>query len=160
VESQRARGWIADEIRRFVREDPGNRLGRFDGSPIFDEPLVGFGAGLGSFGLSDGLITPVGIAHRVGSVIVDLRFESPSRPENIHRDCLSYRGLGCRDCEKRCPTDAISESGHDKQRCSEFVFGQIPLIKREYEVDIYACGLCQVGVPCEAAIPQRRQSKS
>ena len=81
-------------------------------------------------------------------------------PEDIHRDCLSYRGLGCRDCEKRCPVDAISEAGHDKQRCSEFVFGQIPLIKREYEIDIYACGLCQAGVPCEAGIPQRRQSKS
>jgi epoxyqueuosine reductase QueG len=277
--------WVAEEIRSFVREDPGNRLEGLDGSPIFEEPLVGyaagddaifaqlkdvigefhltpyevmqavaerrsfpspaadelgvisfvlpistgtrrqnarskdrpserwahtrlfgegfkrsleahlvslleerghlavapehdeelfgvlrdekvgwasrwsqrhvaFSAGLGSFGLSDGLITRGGKAHRVGSVVVNQRLESPERPGDIHRDCLAHRGLDCRKCMKRCPADAIGEDGHDKMLCSQFVFQQIPVIKQRYDIDIYACGLCQTAVPCEKGIPR------
>lgn len=115
---------------------------------------VAFSANLGTFGLSDGFITVRGKAHRVGSVVVDQALESPQRTEDIHRDCLSHRELGCRNCMKRCPAGAISEAGHDKARCAEFVFGQVPLIKQEYGIDIYACGLCQTGVPCEQGIPR------
>jgi epoxyqueuosine reductase QueG len=115
---------------------------------------MAFAAGLGSFGLSDGLITAVGKAHRVGSVVVSRRLESPSRSEDIHRDCLSYQGVSCRKCMKRCPVDAITEDGHDKARCMPFVFGQVPVIKEHYGIDIYACGLCQTGVPCEGGIPK------
>jgi epoxyqueuosine reductase QueG len=115
---------------------------------------VAFSAGLGSFGLSDGLITAVGKAHRVGSVVVDRAFASPRRTKDIHRDCLSFRGLSCRKCMKRCPADAISEAGHDKARCSEFVLAQIPMINERYGINIYACGLCQTSVPCEARIPR------
>jgi epoxyqueuosine reductase QueG len=115
---------------------------------------VAFSAGLGSFSLSDALITEAGTAHRVGSAVVDRRLDSPQRTNDIHRDCLSYRGLSCRTCMKRCPVDAITEAGHDKARCSQFVLEQIPAIKREYGIDIYACGLCQTGVPCEGGIPR------
>jgi epoxyqueuosine reductase len=118
---------------------------------------VAFAAGLGSFGLSDGLITAVGKAHRVGSVVVAHRLKSSSRPEDIHRDCLSYQGLSCRTCMKRCPAGAITEDGHDKARCMPFVFAQVPVIKEHYGIDIYACGLCQAGVPCEAGIPKARE---
>jgi hypothetical protein len=34
------------------------------------------------------------------------------------------------------------------------VLEQIPAIKRDYGIDIYACGLCQTGVPCEGGIPR------
>jgi ferredoxin len=277
--------WIGEEIRRFVREDPGNRLERLDGSPIFQEPLVGFAAGddpifrrlkqvigefhltpaevmgaiarerglsvpaaegigvisyvlpisretrkenalmkdrpserwahtrlfgeefnrklqahlvsvleekghlavapeleqslfrmlvdeevgwastwsqrhvafsagLGTFGLSDALITAAGKGHRVGSVVVDRALDSPLRTEDVYRDCLSHQELGCRNCIKRCPADAISEAGHDKARCMEFVMKQMPVIKEEYGIDIYGCGLCQTGVPCAEGIPQ------
>jgi epoxyqueuosine reductase QueG len=113
-----------------------------------------FAAGLGTFGLSDGLITAAGKGHRVGSVVVDHALNSPQRTEEVYRDCLSHRELGCRTCIKRCPADAISEAGHDKARCMEFVMKQIPVVKEEYGIDIYGCGLCQTGVPCEAGIPK------
>jgi hypothetical protein len=45
MDEQRFREWISEEIERFVREDPGNRLERLDGSPIFQPPLVGFVSG-------------------------------------------------------------------------------------------------------------------
>ena len=55
---------------------------------------------------------------------------------------------------KRCPADAITEAGHDKVRCAEFVMKQAAVIKEEYGIDIYGCGLCQTGVPCEDGIPE------
>jgi len=42
-------------------------------------------AGLGTFGLCDGLITPVGKAMRVGSVILRARLEPTPRPYQDHR---------------------------------------------------------------------------
>jgi epoxyqueuosine reductase QueG len=113
-----------------------------------------FAAGLGSFGLSDGLITSAGKAHRLGSVIVNRALDSPHRTEDIHRDCLSYQGINCRNCMKRCPADAITQEGHDKARCAEFVLKQFPFVKEEYGIDIYGCGLCQTRVPCEGRIPR------
>ena len=115
---------------------------------------MAFSANLGSFGLSDGLITAAGKGHRVGSVVVDHALNSPQRTEEVYRDCLSHRELGCRTCIKRCPADAISEAGHDKARCMEFVMKSIPVVKEEYGIDIYGCGLCQTGVPCEEGIPK------
>ena len=286
MDEQHFREWISEEIERFVREDPGNRLERLDGSPIFQPPLVGFVSGsdpifrkikevigefymtpfeavekiaegrgvmappedrigivsfilpisnetrrenaklkdapserwahtrlfgeqfnkklqqhlvsvvaqkgyfvaapemeeklfrmlvdekvgwastwsqrhvafaanLGTFGLSDGLITRAGKAHRVGSIIVDQPLESPQRTDDIHRDCLFYRDGSCKKCIERCPADAISEQGHDKQTCAAFVLSQAGLIKERYGIDIYGCGLCQTGVSCERRIPAK-----
>ena len=41
-------------------------------------------SGLGTFGLCDGLITPVGKAVRIGSVIAKVRISSSPRPYNVH----------------------------------------------------------------------------
>jgi ferredoxin len=115
---------------------------------------VAFSANLGTFGLSDGLITAAGKGHRVGSVVVDRALDSPQRTDEVYRDCLSHRDLGCRTCIKRCPAEAISEAGHDKARCMEFVLKQTAWIKEEYGIDIYGCGLCQTGVPCAEEVPK------
>ena len=114
---------------------------------------VAFAADLGTFGLSDGLITKAGKAHRVGSVIVDQPLKSPQRTDDIHRDCLFYRDGSCKKCIERCPAEAISEQGHDKQACAAFVLSQASFIKESYGIDIYGCGLCQTGVSCERRIP-------
>ncbi len=140
---------LEDELFRIFVDE------RVGWTSCWSQRHVAFSAGLGTFGLSDGLITAVGKAHRVGSVIVDRHLESPARPDDIHRDCLSYQGLDCKTCRKRCPADAISEHGHDKALCMQFVFKQISEIKESYGIDIYACGLCQAGVPCEKGIPKQ-----
>jgi epoxyqueuosine reductase QueG len=140
---------LEDELFRIFVDE------RVGWTSCWSQRHVAFSAGLGTFGLSDGLITAVGKAHRVGSVVVDRHLDSPSRPEDIHRDCLSYQDLGCKTCRKRCPADAISERGHDKAICSQFVLAQISKIKESYGIDIYACGLCQAGVPCEKGIPKQ-----
>ncbi len=115
---------------------------------------VAYAAGLGFFGLSDGFITPLGVAHRLGSVVVNVPFLSPER-EGLHADCIFFQSGKCMSCAKRCPAGAISKEGHDKEKCRKFVFSQIPYIKDNYNLDIYGCGLCQTRVPCEERSPVR-----
>ena len=117
---------------------------------------VAFAAGLGTFGLCDGLITAAGKAHRIGSVLVDRPLPSPLRTEDIHRDCLFFNGGGCMECATRCPAGAITERGHDKSRCRDYYEGTSQVVMDLYGVDTYGCGLCQTGVPCEARAPKRR----
>lgn len=119
----------------------------------WSERHIAFAAGLGTFGLSDGLITEAGKAHRAGSVIVNQPLPSPQRKGDIYRYCQFFQDGGCKVCVQRCPAGAISEEGHDKQRCSEFVFKQAAMIREKYHIEIYACGLCQTNVPCEDCIP-------
>ena len=112
-----------------------------------------FAAGLGSFGLSDGFINARGKAMRCGSIIVD--YELPSDAINRPSDPYDYC-INCGDCIERCPVNAISfENRHDKILCSNHVMGAIPYIKEHYGIDIYACGLCQVGVACSDSIPEK-----
>ena len=111
-------------------------------------------AGLGTFGLCDGLITPVGKAVRVGSVVAKLRVQPTSRPYQNHRAyCLYFSHGTCQKCVQRCPVKAISTKGHDKERCSEHLEKSRKYSQRKYGIKIGSCGLCQVGVPCELHIP-------
>ena len=114
-------------------------------------------AGLGTFGLSDGLITPRGKAMRCGSVITSLLVKPTPRPYKDRGDyCLFHRRGTCMKCAGRCPVGAITEKGHDKDACKDFVFDTMtPYVKKTFEIDIHACGLCQTGVPCESRIPVR-----
>lgn len=117
---------------------------------------VAYAAGLGAFGLSDGLITKVGIAEAVGSVVVNAPFTSPQRSGDIHANCLFYQKGTCKACMGRCPAGAITENGHDKNKCAKFAFSQTPLNKERYGLDIYSCGLCFTGVPCSTRNPVKR----
>ena len=116
---------------------------------------MAFATGLGSFGLSDGFINEKGIAMRCGSIIVDYNLPSDAdkRPKDPYYYCT-----GCGKCIERCPKGAITFEGrHDKQSCSEHVMSSIPYIKNNYGINIYSCGLCQVGVPCENGIPAKEK---
>ncbi len=115
-----------------------------------------YAAGLGTFGLSDGLITPKGKAMRCGSVITNLPVEPSPRPYRDRGDyCLYYREGTCGECISRCPVKAITEKGHDKDGCRTFVHERMRgYIREHYTIEIHACGLCQTGVPCESGIPE------
>lgn len=114
-------------------------------------------AGLGTFSLSDGFITPAGIAHRCGSVVSNMKLSpSPRQAENHYWNCLHYREDACRKCVERCPVGAITKEGHDKQKCFYHVYTTCLKDKREeYGLEsATGCGLCQTGVPCESAVPK------
>lgn len=114
-----------------------------------------YAAGLGTFGLSDGLITAKGKAIRCGSVITNLPLEQTPRPYRERGDyCLFHREGTCGECISRCPVRAITEKGHDKDACRTFVHERMrDYIRENYDIEIHACGLCQTGVPCESGIP-------
>ena len=127
----------------------------------WSERHVAYACGLGTFGLSDGLITAKGKAIRVGSVVTDLPLKA-SKKVYPHRraNCLYYFNKTCRTCAARCPVGAITAKGHDKDRCSEYSYGVIRRDKnKEYGVTIAGCGLCQTKVPCEFEIPKLVQNK-
>lgn len=140
---------------------PQWREARSDGcgqASTWSERHAAFAAGLGTFGLCDGLITPLGKAMRCGSVVARLRVSPSARPyAERHAYCLFYSDKrGCGACMRRCPIGAISEAGHDKDACLAYLDKlRTSLLEPVFGVSTNACGLCQTGVPCEARIPAR-----
>ncbi|MCJ7515375.1 MAG: epoxyqueuosine reductase [Dehalococcoidia bacterium] len=127
---------------------------------------VAYAAGLGTFSLNDGFITSRGMAMRCGSVVTDAKIQPTPRAYKDYLDnCLFYREGSCMRCAERCPAGAISEQGHDKNRCLEFLFTRQKEIVKElgreegYIGRYLGCGLCQTKVPCEARIPPKKRGK-
>ncbi len=121
---------------------------------------IAYAAGLGTFGLTDGFLTPKGLAMRCGSLVTDAVFKATPRPYRDHyAACLFFQGKECGRCIQRCPAGAITGKGHDKQKCIDYLnVRQKEMVKelgREAEfIGRYpGCGLCQTKVPCEAGIP-------
>ena len=121
----------------------------------WSERHIAYVAGLGTFSLSDGLITSKGVAMRCGSVVTNLEVDpTPRKYRNYQEYCLYFNSGTCGQCIYRCPADAISLDGHDKVKCRHFVdVVSGKYISNHYGVDVTCCGLCQTGVPCESEIP-------
>ncbi|MYL84091.1 4Fe-4S ferredoxin [Desulfovibrio aerotolerans] len=132
---------------------------RYGFASRWSERHAAHACGLGTFGLSDGLITPAGKAVRVGSVVAEMVLPPTSRPYARHDAwCLRAAGVPCRACIKRCPAGAISAAGHDKQLCFNYIRNvTAPYVAREQMpgIPVNSCGLCQTGTPCEHGIPKQ-----
>lgn len=128
---------------------------RYGFASTWSERHAAHAAGLGTFGLCDGLITPAGKAVRCGSVVAAFPSSPPPRPyEDPRAYCLHHSGGACGKCIPRCPVGAVTEAGHDKARCMRFLFETLaPWTKERFGFESYGCGLCQTGVPCESRIP-------
>lgn len=124
-------------------------------SSSWSERHAAYIAGLGTFGLCDGLITPLGKAIRCGSVVSRIKLDVTKRPYTHHREyCPFFTEKTCGVCIERCPVGAISQSGHNKEKCRKHIDEVTKdYINKNYGFDAYGCGLCQVGVPCESTIP-------
>ena len=116
-----------------------------------------YAAGLGTFGLSDGLITEKGKAVRFTSLIIEAPVEITDRKYTGPYDwCLFYKNGSCGKCINRCPVQAISFEGHDKNTCLAYEdyfeehYWPDGLDRKDY---ITGCGLCQVGIPCQDKRP-------
>lgn len=124
----------------------------------WSERHIAYACGLGTFSLNDGLITPKGMAVRFGSVVTLLKLTPSEMKYRHHREnCLQFRNEKCGKCIPRCPAGAISEKGHDKDKCKEYVDSEV-LQKKRIEYGLQnpppSCGLCQTDVPCEFQIPR------
>ena len=115
----------------------------------WSERHAAYVCGLGTFGLSKGLITKKGMAGRFGSVVVSAVFDPDPRPyTGIYDYCIR-----CGACAARCPVHAIDmASGKDHTKCMECLNASGKVLAPRY-----GCGLCQTGVPCEDRIPCRTE---
>lgn len=157
---KRLRLWIRDTLIRagYASVAPSHdermtMLAKY--APNWSERHTGHVCGLGTFGLSKGLITEKGVAGRLGSVVTSCALPATGR---------AYQGIydycnGCRRCAAQCPARAIDpERGMDHAKahppCDVFlseIHSRPP--KGKSGRQRYGCGKCQVGVPCEKAIP-------
>ena len=127
------------------RYKTGNRETTYTSN--WSERHAAFACGLGTFGLSKGIITEKGTCGRLCSVITELDLPKTARP---YRDVYDYCTM-CGLCAKHCPAQAISlKDGKQHSPCDEFL-GTV----MEKEKPRYGCGKCQVKAPCESEIPKR-----
>jgi epoxyqueuosine reductase len=115
---------------------------------------IAYAAGLGSFGMNDFFISEMGSAHRCGSLVVGVPLE-PDReklPQYRH-NCLHHHDGECLECAARCPVNANSEAGHDKNKCANNVLSSVPRNQIVNNINIYGCGLCATGTPCSQESP-------
>lgn len=114
----------------------------------WSERHAAFVCGLGTFGLSRGLITARGTAGRFGSIISEIYLLPDERKyEEVDEYCSM-----CGHCVKRCPVNAISlDEGKNHSICSAFVDRTETMFKPRY-----GCGKCQTAVPCESRIPPQK----
>ena len=128
---------------------------KYGHASVWSERHTAYACGLGTFGLSDALITPVGKAMRCGSVLAQMDIKPTKRNYTTHTEyCLHYKNGSCLKCAERCPAKAISRDGHDKQKCHDHLRNiTSKYIQQKYSLDSRYCGLCQFGVPCESRIP-------
>ena len=132
---------------------------RYGFASKWSERHAAHACGLGTFGLSDGLITEAGKAVRVGSVVARAHWPATPRPYAHHMQwCLAHSRGRCLGCIKRCPADAISEAGHDKKRCWTYIRKvTAPHVERDQlGFRVNSCGLCQTAVPCERKNPTKK----
>ena len=124
----------------------------------WSERHTAFICGLGTFGISKGLITEKGMAGRFGSVITSAELPvTPREYTGVYEYCIM-----CGLCQKNCPVDAIDASrppheAKDHGICEAFCHDEtLAVFSTEVgEITRYGCGKCQVSVPCESRNPSR-----
>lgn len=133
-----------DRFQSFYSADDANGICF---SSNWSERHVGFISGLGTFGLSKGLITKKGTAGRLASLISDLELPSDHREYlDLYENCSM-----CGQCIEACPSQAISfENGKNHAQCYSYL-----TIIAEKNKPWHGCGKCQVKLPCESCIPTR-----
>ena len=113
----------------------------------WSERHVAFVCGLGTFGLSAGLITAKGICGRFRSIVTTAELPPTERPyHDVHEYCTH-----CNQCARNCPVGAIDPV---TGKCHDLCSARIHESKRLY-APRYGCGKCQVGVPCMSGIPPK-----
>ena len=116
----------------------------------WSERHIAYIAGLGTFGLSHGLITKLGTAGRFMSVVTTLLLEQTPRP---YKDLYEYCSK-CGACIRACPPGAITADNKDNSACDAL----LETIKEQMK-PYYGCGKCQCGMPCTYGIPGKNREE-
>ncbi len=125
-------------------------------APNWSERHTGYVCGLGTFGMSKGLVTEKGVAGRIGSVVTDCPLPVTER---LYADRYANCSR-CGACAARCPVRCIDPArGMDAAKahpaCSAFLDAiEARPARGKSAKPRYGCGKCQAGVPCQDGIPE------
>lgn len=111
---------------------------------------VAYIAGLGKFGLNRMLITEMGCAGRVGSIVTDIEITPTKRSDREF--CLYKKDLSCKKCVENCTFGALSTDAFDRHRCYEMCLENAEKYQGFAEVT-EVCGKCLASVPCSFKNP-------
>ena len=111
-------------------------------------------ANLGRFGTHCMLITPVGCAGRLGSLVTEA--DLGSHPViDTDETCLLKAGKKCGKCIEACPVDALDENGFARQKCWNRLNENRDIL--DYFSDLPkstdVCGKCAAMMPCSFINP-------
>ena len=163
IEGQMAMAALGERLKKFL-EDEGYAAAFPTSDARFkmlepyasnwSERHVAYICGLGTFGLSKGLITERGMAGRFGSIVTDAEFAPTPRK---YSDPFEYC-TKCGACQSRCPAKAIDKSrgpalAKDQKICDAWVTSTRRPPHGPNARVRYGCGKCQVRVPCSRCIP-------
>ena len=141
--------WVAPELLPEFSLKQSDAYGR---ASNWSHRHNAFACGMGTFGLSDGFITERGMAVRFTSIIVEAEVDVTPRGDRGHYDwCLYFRSGICGACIRRCPKRAITENGHNQEKCSSHLLKCFDELSCRLDTSDYrevGCGLCQSKVPC------------
>ena len=109
---------------------------------------------LGRFGIHHMLITPVGCAGRLGSLVSEIDLGDHPLIDT-EEACLLKAGKECGQCIKACPVEALSESGFERRSCWDRLNDNRNNL--EYLSDLpkstHVCGKCAALMPCSFKNP-------
>lgn len=135
--------------RFFTNSDNDNHGIKTLYTSNWSERHVAYVCGLGTFGLSKGLITEKGVAGRFASVVTQLDL----MPDDTSYKRYDENCIMCGKCIKNCPANAISMThGKSHKMCSAFINEVLA-----ENAPWYGCGKCQTGVPCEYKNPHQQK---
>jgi epoxyqueuosine reductase QueG len=111
-------------------------------------------ANLGRFGVHHMLITPVGCAGRLGSLVSEADMGEHPLIE-FREACLSKIGKECGQCIKACPVEALSQDAFERRRCWDRLNENRRIL--DYFSDLpettHVCGKCAALMPCSFKNP-------
>lgn len=137
---------VDGRFQAFMNQKPEDSAKAPVYGSMWSERHVAYLCGLGTFGLSKGIITRKGMAGRFCSLVTSLKTEADVRPyKGLYDYCIR-----CGKCIDRCPAHAISERGKEHLPCHRWLLH----VKEQYAPRL-GCGKCQTSVPCESKIPLR-----
>lgn len=144
---------------RFAEKHGGKAIApnidpRYDSNawlPFWSERHAAFAAGIGTFGLQQGLISEKGVFGRIGSVITTLKlFPTERSYSEVYGYCLYAFDGSCRACIDRCPSKAITDTGKLPGMCIKHGNSE------HFKAWGYgSCGHCSTFVPCSLGIPAK-----
>jgi hypothetical protein len=137
-----------------IKEMPGGWM-----AANWSERHIAYASGLGTFGLNGLMITSLGCAVYLDSVVCDRALNPTPRATSHVANCSFYQDGSCGICIERCTASAISEAGRSNITCLQNLRDTQAVKVRSLGLDkglvgpAPACGRCSTGLPCEDRIP-------